>query len=332
MKDNGVKMFESYEKGIKYIDELIDFLGSRDIYAESRSHVEDDYLLSYEYFENYTKNPSTLQDDRGRSAFIGLYELYNWIWSVKDCVEFEKLSEHLKLLVQCSPNINSYTSMYLDPKVTVKTEKRVQDDKSNKFVEAILGMFAVKIGTNVDLDDPMKSSGGENPDIIFDFRGNRISFACKTPRGESIETLIANFKSAAEQIERADCDYGFIVINAMNITNHKQINTVFDDPNVPLDIIVRDVDSKYYQIAKTSEIEEDDVDKIDEVKNIFTGKKTRLAVVTLIHSATRIRSVHGNLLTSLKTTNVSNFDTENDLPENDLILLNLLNEFIHGRL
>jgi len=309
-------MIETYDNIIGYIDELIDFLKTNGIEAEYKSHLENDYLLAHQFYEEYMKDLNAKQNEEGRAALVGLFELYKWIWSVKDCKEFYKLTEHLKLLLQAAPKINSITPM-INP-VTGK-----QDDKSNKFIEAIIGMYSVKIGNNLDLDDPIKSSGGTNPDVLFDYEDKRVSFACKTLRGDSEETILANMHSAAKQIERADCDYGYIVFNAMNILNHDRIkNNIYREHLEPLNLIWQKLDSKYKNLRNNAE---------DDVLSVFNGRKARPVILTFVHSVTRIESPIGNLSTSLKATFATDFQIPCVDIQNDVELLSGVNEFIHNR-
>ncbi|MCP5005725.1 MAG: hypothetical protein GY941_17585 [Planctomycetes bacterium] len=310
-------MMETYNHIISYIDELVQFLKSHGVEAEFNSHLENDYLLAHEFYEKYKKNPAARLDEKGRAALGGLYELYKWIWSVKDCEEFYKLKEHLKLLIEASPKINA-----ISPMISPVTKK--QDDKTNKFVEAIVGMFAAKVGYNLDLDDPVKSSNGTNPDVLFDYDGNRVAFACKTLRGDSPETILFNLKSAVKQINRADCNAGYIVINAMNILAHDKIrNTIYSEHLEPLSILWDDVNSKYIHLRANDE---------QEIFNLFGGNKVRPIILTFVHSVTRILSPLGNLSTSLKATYATNFEIPGADIQRDLDLLTGVNEFIHNRL
>jgi hypothetical protein len=310
-------MMETYDNIIGYIEELVAFLKTNGIEAEYKSHLENDYLLAHQFYEEYKNDPAAKQNEEGRAALGGLFELYKWIWSVKDCKEFHKLTEHLKLLVEASPKINSITPM-MSP-VTGK-----QDDKSNKFIEAIIGMYAVKIGENVDLDDPIKSSGGTNPDVLFDYKGKRVSFACKTLRGNSEDTILDNMRSAAKQIERAKCDFGYIVFNAMNILDHDKIkNNIYQEHIEPLNLIWQNLDSRYKYLRNNAE---------EDVLGVFSGSKTRSVIVTFVHSVTRIASPIGNLSTSLKATFATDFQIPGINTQNDIELLSGVNEFIHNRI
>ncbi|NVJ66466.1 MAG: hypothetical protein HWE16_08245, partial [Gammaproteobacteria bacterium] len=171
-------MITGYDQIYKNIQDLLEFLNSLGIDAAQRSHFENDYLLATEYLENHSNNRHENLTDEGRTAVGGLHELYKWVWSIKDSSEFKMLIPHFNMLSESATRINEKTPM-LSP-VTGK-----QDDKTNKLIETIVAMFAIKVGENVDLDDPIESSGGDNPDIIFDYSNQRVSIACKTLRGAS---------------------------------------------------------------------------------------------------------------------------------------------------
>ena len=131
-----------------------------------RSHLENDYLIANEFIENYKAEKHENQTSKGRAALIGLHELYRWIWSVRDAPDFRRLLPHMRMLAESATRINAATPM-LNP-VTGK-----QDDKTNKLIETIVGMYAIKIGNDVELDNPVESSNGTNPDVIFSYKGFR---------------------------------------------------------------------------------------------------------------------------------------------------------------
>ncbi len=310
-------MYEAHEEVIKHIDELVDFLEKNGVEAEYRSYLEDDYLRAHRFYENHKNHPEITQDDSDRAAYLGLFELYKWIWSVKDIDEFSKLDKHLRLLIEASPRINSNI-----PIISPVTDK--QDEKSNKFVEAIIGMFAVKIGTNVDLDDPFVSSGGRNPDVLFDFCGKRIGIACKTLRGNSERTIVDNLKTASNQIKRADCDLGYALINAMNILPHEKIkDRIFDNQFEPVGILSKEITDLYIEARTRAE---------NEMFSLFQNRKIRPAVLTFIHSAAKFHTPYGVASTSLKSTFATNLEIPGIDVTEDLQFLAKVNEFIHNRL
>jgi len=171
-------MLTSYTQIISDINELLLFLNNLGIDASLKSHLENDFLIANDFVEKYNKSLNNENSDLGRTALGGLHELYKWIWSIKDSECFPILLPHLQMLSESAIRINS-----TPPMINPVTEK--QDDKTNKLIETIVAMFAIKVGKNVELDDPEKSSGGTNPDILLDYNSQRIAIACKTIRGSS---------------------------------------------------------------------------------------------------------------------------------------------------
>ncbi|WP_417438179.1 hypothetical protein [Idiomarina sp.] len=309
-------MITHYEKVHENINSLLAFLNQLGIDGELKSHLESDYLLATDFLENFENGQQDQLTEDGRAAVGGLHELYKWLWSIKDCDEFDALIPHLKMLSQSATRINSKTTM-LSP----VTEK--QDDKTNKLIETIVAMFAVKVGSEIDLDDPILSSGGDNPDIIFNYEGNRISIACKTLRGESVNTILDNFRSAAKQIKRADCDFGYIAINAMNILPHNNIvENVYLDLEEPFHELTSGLISTYRSLPEVAE---------EDLAEIFDSSKVRPVILTFVHSNTKLSSMAGNVSTMIKSTFASRL-LERDSKQFDIDFLAMVNEFIHQRL
>jgi len=310
-------MLTNYEVTIRNIDSLIDFLKSLCIEASVRSHLEHDYLMAHEFVENYRAGKHKKQTSEGRSALSGLHELYKWIWSIKDAPDFHLLLPHMGMLIESATRINAVT-----PMISPVTGK--QDDKTNKLIETIVGMYSIKVGENIDLDDPLKSSNGTNPDVMFTYSGNRVAFACKTLRGKSEMTFLDNLRSAANQINRAKCDFGYIAINAMNIIPHEKIeNRVFTDFEEPLKIITSDIINTYTSTRENNCIE---------MHEIFEQGKIRPVILTFIHSTTRLTSPVGNLSTILKGTFATDMCIGKADISKDILFLSGVNEFIHNRL
>lgn len=298
------------------IERLHTFLNSLKISASVRSHFENDYLLALDFLEKYEGGKHAELTAEGRSSVSGLHELFKWIWSVKDRPEFEKLIPHLKMLSESAVRINSRT-----PMISPVTGK--QDDKTNKLIETIVAMYAIKIGSSIDIDDPVYSAGGNNPDVMFSYGGKRIAFACKTLRGSSANTVLENFRTAAKQINRADCDFGYIAINAMNILPHDQISEkVFNTPMKPLSILVAHIQALYEAVKN---------DSADELSEIFSFEKVRPIILTFVHSNILITSSAGNLSTMLKSTCVTEM-VDGLATSEDVSVLSAVNEFIHNRL
>ncbi|TVZ40052.1 hypothetical protein P886_4470 [Alteromonadaceae bacterium 2753L.S.0a.02] len=309
-------MITPYIKMHEDIKSLLEFLNQIGIDGELKSHLESDYLLATDFLERFRNNEKDKLTEEGRVAVGGLHELYKWLWSIKDCSEFDCLKPHLEMLSQSATRINSKTPM-LSP-VTGK-----QDDSTNKLIETIVAMFAVKVGSDIDLDDPISSSGGINPDIIFNFDNKRISIACKTLRGQSANTILDNLRSAAKQIKRVRCDFGYIAINAMNILPHNDI----------LENVYRDLEEPFYRLTSGLVDTYRSMSEVAraELLEIFDDKKVRPVILTFVHSNTKLSSMAGNMSTMIKTTFASPL-LEGQGNEYDFKFLALVNEFIHQRL
>ena len=310
-------MFFNINEMKPQLDELVSFLKDSDVIPKIGSGLEDDYLEAMDYIEKYNQTPQSALSEKGRIAVMGLHELYRWIWSVKDCEEFDKLIPHLKLLVEAVPKINRKTNFLSN--VTGK-----QDDKTNKFIELIFGLFAVSAGKNVTLDDPINSSNGTNPDIIFDFNDTVTSVACKTLNSNNPKTVVDNIRSAAKQINRAQCNTGYILLNAMNIAEHAKIEgSVHANHSQAINIIIHDINET---ISKAK------IESKDEIEEIFKKyPKACPLIMIVLHSSTRIKSPLGNIAVSLKITLIDNvLDADFIQPEN-YILPNAFNNFLHNR-
>jgi len=198
-----------------------------------------------------------------------------------------------------------------------------QDDKSNKLIETIVAMYAIKIGKDVTIDDPVVSSGGSNPDVMFSYQGKKIAFACKTLRGKSGNTVCDNLRSAAKQIAVADCDAGYIAINAMNILPHKKISqTKFNNHLEPLSILTNYIDTLYGELKKNSSAD---------LAKIFSNAKVRPVILTLVHSNTRLSTCLGDVSTMLKKTHPTEM-IDGMATDDDISILSDVNKFIHNRL
>lgn len=317
--------YTNYDEILININQLIDFLDTFEVFAKFRSHLENDYLIAQEFVKKVNiKEPNNVSDVEGRSALGGLHELYKMIWSVKDCEDFHKIIPHLNLLKESATRINAVV-----PMISPVTGK--QDDSSNKLIETIIAMFAIAFGSDVDLDDPVKSSNGLNPDILLTYKGKRIAIACKTLRGSSEQTILSNIQSAAKQIERAECDYGYIVINTMNILPHDLINNnIYDNIQVPAKIITAELHNKIKQLKSTAN---------DEISELFNNSpKTSPVISYFVHSTTKMpnpfsepNSAPSYVATMLKSIVVDEIITTPNF-NNDIEFLDLLNNFIHHKL
>jgi hypothetical protein len=121
------------------------------------------------------------------------------ILAVQEHPDFPKLLAHLNKLTKGAINIGRPPTFH--------------HDASNKFSELYWACLCMAKGDRVEVDDPDASSGGTNPDVIATSGGRRIGYALKTVRSKAPMTLFENLEKAVDQIERADVDIGFPVLN-----------------------------------------------------------------------------------------------------------------------
>ncbi|MCJ8142173.1 hypothetical protein MKI84_04520 [Ancylobacter sp. A5.8] len=121
------------------------------------------------------------------------------ILAVKEHPDFPKLLPHLNKLSEGAINIGLPPTFH--------------HDASNKFSELYWACLCMAKGDRVEVDDPDASSGGTNPDVIAISGGRKIGYALKTVRSKAPMTLFENLEKAVDQIERADVDIGFPVLN-----------------------------------------------------------------------------------------------------------------------
>src|SRR5262249_23738827 len=78
--------------------------------------------------------------------------------------------------------------------VLLNVKGTILDSAANKTSELYIGCLALGRGWRIALDDPDKSSGGANPDVILERQGHSWSIAVKTIHGTSNQTLFENIK------------------------------------------------------------------------------------------------------------------------------------------
>ncbi|MCB1583795.1 MAG: hypothetical protein KDI92_12070 [Xanthomonadales bacterium] len=303
-----------YSQMMEDINWLVDFLEGYNVNPKNLSYFEADYFAAGNFVNNYQAGKDISQDNNGRYALGGLHEMYKWIKNVCECDEFEVLLPHMEMLSRSAVRINAHTKL-------INPVTNNQDHDTNKLIETIVAMFAIKKCKNIDLDDPNSSSGGANPDVIFDYCEKRVSIACKTLRGDNSKTIMDNFMSGVKQINRAECDFGYVAINAMNIIPHDDIaEEIFENHMIPLKILDSKVKTLFNQFRSENK---------EEFEEIFISTKVRPLILTFAHSSTKIKSDLGTLSTMLKVTSAFELFI-GGAQHIDLQLANDINDFIHN--
>lgn len=141
---------------------------------------------------------------------VGLRQLVEMILRAEKHPEFHKLVPHLQLLNKGS--------------VPQNTPAPATDQASNKILELLIALAALRDGQDLDLDDPDRSSAGKNPDVIVSMPdGRRWGFACKAVHGDAAMSLFDLIDKGVKQIDAADVDIGIVVLNFKNRLPHEQL-------------------------------------------------------------------------------------------------------------
>jgi len=156
------------------------------------------------------------------------------VWDTKPEVK-PLLTPHLKLLAETSYTGQNVTNARWDRKGGVAREHGSAD----KVIELYWACLCILAEMSVELDDPFSSSGGSNPDVIAKAAdGTRWAFALKTLSEVSkpdtaAKNLVRNIEKGADQIKRAACDKGMVVVNLKNVLDHPRVRAGGPFPNWP---------------------------------------------------------------------------------------------------
>lgn len=140
---------------------------------------------------------------------LGLWSLVNKTLRLYQKPGFEAFRAHFQMLTE---GIVWQNERYV-----------VRDQASDKIFELMFGLSVFEVCTTIEVDDPVNSSAGKNPDIIADIQGDRWGFACKVVSGDSAAALIQNLGKAIDQIEVSSATVGIPVINFRDLIPHDSL-------------------------------------------------------------------------------------------------------------
>lgn len=318
-------MHVDYNFVIGKIDELIKLLEEIEAIPEpgSNNYLEDVYLSAKEFVDSYKPATPMPNDVSERVNLVALMDLANWIFKARESDSFDAVIEHIRLLKEASPLMNTRTKRIIPG--TNKT-----DSASDKMVELMLGCVACGIGSELDLDDPNYSSGGTNPDVMFTYDGVRVSLACKKLHSKSIDSIRDNIIKAAEQIVASNCNRGYIVLNVQNVANHLQssIETLQQENLIACctEDLIRLLSNVFSEISQCVG------DSLILNQTILTPKfidpKIAPAIILLGQTFVLSNSIAGLMPTSLKFTELKEFTQAGALTDFDKRLHQEMNHFI----
>lgn len=168
----------SFEESAKQVERFLEILRARDIPIENGGQLQRACValldLYYRRLNPGNDGPwDELRDDLQVAIGVGL--LIRRLIECEGHPCFEQLLAHVRVLAATKRGSPSPAA-----------HAPVTDDAANKIVELSLGVASCRISRDVQLDDPVHSSGGANPDVLFvSGSGERWGIACKAVHGDA---------------------------------------------------------------------------------------------------------------------------------------------------
>jgi len=267
----------SFEHASLLVDAFERLLASRGVVIGTGSELEHGCLVLKELYEQHMRAKAgmstaawpKLRDDLQRS--IGILNLMQLILAHAEHPSFDALLPHLRLLSEGAA---------CQTKAAPAT-----DSVSNKLFELRLALACIRTGTDLILDDPVRSSGGKNPDIMCRMRDGRIwGFACKVIHGKAPMSLFQLLESGTNQIERSIADVGLVVTSLKNRLPHEGLFPELvptEGPDGPILGVQRDWANAALALSAIFRERVDEMVKhvgVEEVAHVLRGKKALPAI------------------------------------------------------
>ncbi len=253
-----------------------------------------------------------------RPAF-GLNDIVRRVVRLHNHQDFPVLIDHLHLL-------NTGT--------VAQNISAVTDQEAAKIFELLIGLICLEVGTNTNLDSPVRSYG-DNPDILTDLDGRRWGFACKVPSGTSPKTLFQRLKEGIAQIEKSPAaEIGCVIFNLKNYIDHDKTWPL----NNPDEYLARKENPIYRcwaSILSPLNILRSHAWKCQQqlvtsngrgnVRALFGGKKSIPGALFLLQTTTQLQYVEGPVNTVLGLFHLM----DEGVSSADAAVLNKLNDAMH---
>lgn len=171
------------------------------------------YDILYHKEPLYERAASDIRE--GFSDLAAAAELGVQLLAVQHHPDFDKLVPHLRLLDK--------------GEASQATKAGHGDQAANKIFELLAACYSMRCGSDVDLDDPDKSSGGKNPDVLVTMAGQRWGVACKVLHSLHPESIVENVRKGLDQIDASPAETGFLFFNLKNVVNRERYWSVTNE-------------------------------------------------------------------------------------------------------
>jgi hypothetical protein len=161
---------------------------------------------------------------------VGVLHMIELVTRRANHPEFGKLIPHITLLNKTE--------------VAQTKKARLTDNESTKVLELVVALASLEKGHDIELDDPIKSSRGSNPDVMVRMLDGRLwGFACKVARGDAPKSMFDLIKGGIDQIERSKAEVGIVILSLKDkLPHHALFPQLGTDPSgTPILGVHRDV-------------------------------------------------------------------------------------------
>jgi hypothetical protein len=212
----------TFEEIVKSILEFEDLVRDRQKSAFYGSSITTASNAALEMLDTFKRNtPRDLQQDNRtewRQA-IALADMLRKVLRVQNHSRFDDLWPHILLLLS-------------DTNIALNVYNKKEDQDANKIFELYMALVLAPLTPDLELEDPVASAGGKNPDVIATLDGARWAFACKVMHSPSPKTFIDRVREGVEQIENSAAEKGIVVISLKNLLQHDFFWTMKADSTI----------------------------------------------------------------------------------------------------
>lgn len=202
----------AFDASEELIYEFEALLKSQSLVIEKDSDLEQVLLAVLEVNAKNKKEIAHNNEIDIRDLFsdqVGIVDFASKIVKHKYHKDFQQLIPHLRLLN------SSNTS-------TLTKKSRVTDSGNNKLLELYIALLCMSFADDVFLDDPDESKG-DNPDVMFTYKGMKWAIACKALHTTNEKSLFDTIEKGTDQINKSDAHFGIVLVNFKNIIDRDEI-------------------------------------------------------------------------------------------------------------
>lgn len=253
-QNDEIRSYGHFDDEIRQLAKLLTDLG---IEVDFDSDLNQQTYSAFRalYYSVYANEcPEDWDRARDAGALAGLGDLAFKINRAVASAGLDALRPHLQSMVEGAVRMNAQSS--------------VLDANANKNCELYVGCLALGAGLAVDLEDPVKSAGGTNPDVLLKFLEKDWSIAVKASQVFKPPTIFGAISGGVGQIERAQRP-GVVIVNVKNILDHEKLISAgpYPSPDAAVDAVCAAIDT--IKDAVRAEIVDHDWD------DLFRGKFAR---------------------------------------------------------